>query len=91
MPRITSDSLKTSKLDNMEKKDYKKSLLEYHDVRDAMNVAREDGRKEGRELGREEAKCQLARNMLVEGLDPVVVAKITGLTEEEVKALVQKP
>lgn len=80
-----------SKLDNMEKKDYKKSLLEYHDVRDAMNVAREDGRKEGREEGREEAKCQLARNMLVEGLDPVMVAKITGLTEEEIKALVREP
>ena len=76
-----------SKLDKMGKKDYKKSLLEYHDVRDAMNVAREDGRKEGREEGREESTRQLALNMLAEGLDSTIVAKITGLTEKEIRTI----
>ena len=77
-----------SKLDKMGKKDYKKSLLEYHDVRDAMNVAREDGRKEGREEGREESTRQLALNMLAKNFAPNLVAEITGLTTEDVLSLV---
>jgi len=33
---------------------YKKSVLEYYDVQDAMECAREEGREKGREEGREE-------------------------------------
>lgn len=36
------------------------------------------------------AKCLLARNMLAEGLVPDVVARISGLTEDEVVALAQQ-
>jgi hypothetical protein len=35
------------------------------------------------------AKCLLARNMLAEGLEPATVAKISGLTEGEILALMQ--
>jgi len=45
------------------------------------------GRKEGREEGREERTRQLALNMLAERLDPTIVAKITGMTEDEVLML----
>ena len=91
----------------MEKKEYKKSVLEYADVQDAIRCAKENSLKEGIEKGREEgreqgiqqgmqqgilqgeanAKRLLARNMLAEGLDPDVVARISRLTEEEVLAL----
>ena len=94
----------------MEKKEYKKSVLEYADVQDAIRCAKENSLKEGIEKGREEgreqgiqqgmqqgilqgeanAKRLLARNMLAEGLGPDIVARISGLTEEEVLALVQK-
>ena len=47
----------------------------------------EQGREQGREEGREEEKRQLVRNMLAEGLDPAMVAKITELTEGEVLAM----
>jgi len=80
-----------SKLKKMEQKKYKKSLMDYHDVRDAMNVAREDGRKEGREEGRIEGRKerakQIARNMLTEGFEPTLVTKITGLTIDEISSL----
>ena len=33
------------------------------------------------------AKRLLARNMLAEGLDPVIIAKISGLTEAELQDL----
>ena len=80
-----------SKLTKMEKESYKKSLMDYNDVRDAVNVAREDGRKlgyaQGREEGREERTRQLVLNMLAKGFAPDLVAEITGLTEEEVLSL----
>lgn len=95
-----------SKLTTMEKKEYKKSVLEYADVQDAIRCAQENSLKEGIEKGREEGREQgiqqgmqqgedntkrlLACNMLTEGFDTAVVSKITGLTEEEVLALVQK-
>ena len=81
------------KLTKMEKKKYKKSLMDYYDVRDAVDVAREDGRKwgyeQGIEEGRADEKHQLALNMLEEGLDTTMVARITGLTETEILKLMK--
>ena len=80
-----------SKLTAMEKKQYKKSVLEYADVQDAIRCAQEislkEGREEGREEGRGEEKRLLAKNMLAEGIAPAMVARISGLTEDEVLAL----
>lgn len=77
------------KLTKMEKEEYKKSVLEYEDVQAAVRYARELGIEEGREEGREVEKRLLARNMLAEGLEPATVAKISGLTEGEILALMQ--
>ena len=84
-----------SNLNDMEKKEYVTSVLEYDDVRESMMCEREVGREEGRvegreegiEQGREEKTHLLVRNMLAEGLDPAMVAKIADLTEEEVLAM----
>ena len=60
---------------------------------EGLAEGREEGRKEGREEGRvegrEEEKRQLILNMLAEGLDHDLVAKIAGLTAEEVRAMGQ--
>ncbi len=91
-----------SKLTAMEKKKYKKSVLEYADVQDAIRCARqnslqegieqgiEQGREQGIEQGREVERCLLAMNMLAEGIAPAMVARISGLTEDEVMALSQE-
>ncbi|MBQ2514478.1 MAG: hypothetical protein II535_04715 [Bacteroidales bacterium] len=87
----------------MEKQDYVKSLMEYPCVQDMMECeraeakeegiqigieqGREEGREEGRKEGRKAEKRLLVRNMLAEGLDPAVVAKVAGLTEEEIQAM----
>ena len=47
----------------------------------------QQGMQQGMQQGEANAKRLLARNMLAEGLDSAIVAKITGLTEEEVLAL----
>ena len=84
-----------SKLTAMEKKQYKKSVLEYADVQDAIRCAQEISLKEGREEGREEGMLQgdanarrlLAKNMLSKGLSPSLISEISGLTEDEVRTL----
>ena len=86
------------KLTDMEKEEYKKSVLEYEDVQAAVQYAREQGLEQGLargleqglEQGREAEKRQLARNMLAEGLDLAIVAKISGLTEKELQDLTRE-
>ena len=76
-----------SKLTAMEKKEYKKSVLEYADVQDAIRCARQNSLQEGIEQGIEEGKRQLIRSMFAEGIPIATISKITGLTEEELQEL----
>lgn len=48
---------------------------------------REEGREEGRKEGREEERLRNARGMKSEGIAPDVIARITGLTDEEIASL----
>ncbi|NLI79629.1 MAG: hypothetical protein GX442_24695, partial [Candidatus Riflebacteria bacterium] len=52
-----------------------------------LAVARLEGREEGREEGHREERQDLARKMLAEGFPPTTVAKITGLSAEDLAAL----
>lgn len=76
-----------SNLNDMEKKEYVTSVLEYEDVRESMMCEREVGREEGLAEGRKAEKRLLVRNMLAKGFAPDLVAEIAGLTEEEVRAM----
>jgi len=57
--------------------------------RDGKKEGVEEGLAKGREQGREERTFQLARNMLAKGIAPDIVAEITGLAEEDVRAMAQ--
>jgi predicted transposase/invertase (TIGR01784 family) len=48
---------------------------------------REEGRKEGEKRGEKKAKLETAKRMLNDGLPIESIVKYTGLTEDEVKAL----
>ena len=80
-----------SNLNDMEQEEYKKSLLDYEGIRDAVACAREDGIAEGIEKGMEKGVekgiQQVALQMLSIGLDISTVAKATGLPESEIKEL----
>ena len=80
-----------SKLTAMEKKEYKKSVLEYADVQDAIRCARQnslqEGIEQGIEQGIEEGRRQLIRSMFAEGIPIATISKITGLTEEELQEI----
>ena len=76
------EECKLSKLSDMEKQEYEKSILEYDDVKDAI----EYNRKLSREEGRMSALLQVAKNFLALGVPMADVVKATGLTEEQIQA-----
>lgn len=71
--------------------EYEESLKAYRDLTNVIDTAtwkgRMEGLAEGRMEGRMEERFSTARKMKEEGLDPVVIARITGLSVEEVAAL----
>ena len=95
-----------SNFTNMEKQDYVKSLLDYPSVHEMVECERAEAKEEGIQIGIQmgieqgiqqgiqqgeiSTKRQLARNMLAEGMDPAIVAKISGLTEEELHNLARE-
>ena len=91
------EECRITKLTNMERKEYKKSVLEYKDVQGAIICAREDGVEEGFEQGMEkgrmeglnEGKRQLVQNMLAEGIDLEIIERISGLEQKEILAMQQ--
>lgn len=83
-----------SKINNFtpeEYSEYEKSLKhmsDYYNIIDsAVRKAEIVAREEGREEGREETLNEMAKKMLAAGMDEAVVAEMTGLTVEKVKAL----
>ena len=86
------DECRISKMSEMEKKDYEKSVLEYEDVQEAIAYARElaaeeafgKGMEKGREEGMEKATVLIAQNMIKAGLDISTIANLTGLSEAEI-------
>ena len=72
--------LKQLTTEDMEK--YEKSVLEYYDVRDAMECAREEGREEGIEKGIEKGRK--------EGVEEGIEKGIKKGREEGIEEVIQK-
>jgi predicted transposase/invertase (TIGR01784 family) len=83
------------KLTHTEMEQYQKSVLEYSDVRDAVDYAMERGMEKGMERGRNEGMQQgqitksfeIAKNLLNLHLPINDIVKTTGLTPEQILAL----
>lgn len=58
--------------------------IEYNSL---MSEAKARGRAEGRVEGKAEGKREIAMNMLHEGIEPSLIAKVTELNIDEIKAL----
>jgi len=72
--RLTEEDMET----------YKKSVLEYDDVRSAMNCAREEGREEGHEEGREKSLEKVIQKSLQMNIPIEVIVEITGYSKEQI-------
>ncbi len=53
--------------------------------------AREQGFAEGEAKGKADEKADIAKAMLADNVNPAVIAKYTGLSEEEIRKLSQSP
>ena len=91
------ENCKLSKLNTMEKQEYEKSVLEYEDVRDAMEyhhrMGKAEGFNEGFEKGMEKGMDFLIRTvkkLVSMGLSVKDIAEATGLPVEEVIRLNDK-
>ncbi|MDR3060683.1 MAG: Rpn family recombination-promoting nuclease/putative transposase [Dysgonamonadaceae bacterium] len=69
---------------------YNKSILEYSDVRDAVEYARETGREEGREEGVEQEKILIARKCMEKNRPIDDIIDLTGLSEKQILDLKKK-
>ena len=94
--RFYQDCL-VSNLNDMEKKEYVSSVLEYDDVKESLMCEREFGRKEGilqgieqgRKEGLMEGRRQLIKGLLENGFDVATIEKVTGLSEAEIREIVE--
>lgn len=89
------EECKVKNLNDMEKQEYEKSILEYEDVQEALAYQRklgkdegfndgyEKGMEKGMKKGREETLLQTAKRLLEMGFSLSDVAKATGLSEGE--------
>ena len=61
------------------------------DIRNYISYARQEGKEEGLEKGREEgaaaSRREIAKALLEKGIDKVIIASCTGLSEEEIEKL----
>jgi len=76
-----------------EQREYEDSLKAYRDIKNSLDTAREQGIEQGRAEGIEEGmrkgrakeRTEIAKTMLLRGMDMKTVAELTGITEEELK------
>ena len=72
-----------AKFTPVELKEYEDSLKTYRDLKNSLDTAEEKGRNEGRA----EEKLDIARRMKSKGFTAADILEMTGLSEDEIKAL----
>ena len=84
-----------------EQREYENSLKVYRDLKNSLDTALEQGLEKGLQQGREEGlqqglqqgreecrkgvKLEIAKSLLSSGMDVQTVAKLTGLSKEEIE------
>jgi predicted transposase/invertase (TIGR01784 family) len=85
------EAAEIGKFNREELAEYENSLKHYRDMKNVVDTAKVEGRAEGRAEGKVEGKIEgkieVARNLLQEKLPLSLIAKATGLSEEEIAAL----
>jgi predicted transposase/invertase (TIGR01784 family) len=76
-----------AKMGKREMTEYEDSLKVYRDWHSVLATAREDGEKKGEKKGKIEGKIEIALKAIEMGMSIEAVAKLTGLSEEQIKVL----
>ena len=85
------EASRLSNLNEEEMEEYRKSVLEYEDVQNAIEYASKRSEARGRKTGLIEGEAKARRaiiaQMLENGIAIPMICKLTGLSETEVQAL----
>jgi predicted transposase/invertase (TIGR01784 family) len=76
--------------DEKEKEQYyqhQRLLMDAYSAEHTFEVLLEQGKKESKAEGEKKKACQIAKNLLEEGLSPDVISRASGLSPEEVRSL----
>ena len=83
----------------VEEWEYEASKMAYRDIKNSIDTAKQEGLAEGMEKGMElgmekgmkkgmnQKALDIARNMLVDGVDINLIMKYSGLTQEQIENL----
>ena len=70
-----------------ERREYEASIKNYWDYYSTMKTAQDKGRAEGRAEGEQSKAQEIATRLKTMGMSPEEIAKVTGLTQEEINRL----
>ena len=79
-----------AKFTPVELKEYEDSLKTYRDLKNSLDTAEEKGRAEGRAEGHAKEKKATIKRLLASGASIDVIAIATGLTDDEVRLLIDE-
>ena len=71
----------------VEEWEYEASKMAYRDIKNSIDTAKQKGLAEGMEKGMNQKALDIARNMLVDGVDINLIMKYSGLTQEQIEKL----
>jgi len=81
------ETAEVAKLDPEEFTAYQACLNAYRDMKNSIDTALEEGEIKGEIKGEMKGRIKVAKNSLKAGLDIETIAKITGLSKEEIESL----
>ena len=61
--------------------------MDYRDLKNSIDTAREEGRKEGREEGEKKKAIEVAKKVKKKGYSFQDISEMTGLTIDEIEEL----
>ena len=70
-----------------ELREYEASKIAYRDIKNSVDTAKREGIAEGMEKGKEKKSLEIAKKMLIKGMDEATVMEITGLSAEMIQQL----
>ena len=83
-----------AKLNTEDKRAYELSVNAYRDIKNGIDAAKKEGRKEGRKegiaIGSKNKAWEIAKNMIAEGMTYPTIAKLTGLSIDEIEEIAKK-
>ena len=85
------EAAEIAKFTKVEYDNYEESLKIYRDWKNTIDTAKkiswEEGHEKGKEEGREEKAAEMARSLKAEGVPVNIIAKCSGLSEDQINTL----